>query len=207
MKFGHAVSSRSLDPVGVDLVRRTIERYVPLREEAWEQVRPCWHTFSFARGAFVSQARSVEHRFYIVQDGVQRLFVEHDGTEHCLGFSYGHSWTGDYDSFVRQKPGRFNVQAITDSTLVGITHADLNRLYDTVPAMERFGRLILEEQIVGRATREIEQIALSAEERYHRFMERSPQLLQLVAQKDLASYLRMTPETFSRLRAKAFGRS
>ena len=60
---------------------------------------------------------------------------------------------------------------------------------------------------MGRATREMEQIALSAEERYHRFMERSPQLLQLVAQKDLASYLRMTPETFSRLRAKAFGRS
>jgi len=76
------------------------------------------------------------------------------------------------------------------------------RLYDTIPAMERFGRLILEELLAGRATREIEQIALGAEERYRRLLVRSPHLLQLVPQKDIASYLRMTPETFSRLRAK-----
>jgi CRP-like cAMP-binding protein len=68
--------------------------------------------------------------------------------------------------------------------------------------MERFGRLILEELVVARATREIEQLSLSAEERYRRLLARSPHLLQLVPQKDIASYLRMTPETFSRLRAR-----
>jgi CRP-like cAMP-binding protein len=60
----------------------------------------------------------------------------------------------------------------------------------------------VEELIQGRATREIEQLTLSAEERYRRLLKRSPHLLQLVPQKDIASYLRMTPETFSRLRAK-----
>jgi CRP-like cAMP-binding protein len=103
---------------------------------------------------------------------------------------------------VSQRPGRFHVRAVTDSVLWGIERADLYRLYDRIPAMERFGRLILEELIAGRATREIEQLALSAEERYRRLLKRSPQLLQLVAQKDIASYLGMTPETFSRLRAK-----
>jgi CRP-like cAMP-binding protein len=68
--------------------------------------------------------------------------------------------------------------------------------------MERFGRLIPEELLVGRACREMEQLSLSAEERYDRLLQRSPQLLQLVPQKDIASYLRMTPETFSRLRRK-----
>jgi CRP-like cAMP-binding protein len=68
--------------------------------------------------------------------------------------------------------------------------------------MERFGRLILEELLVGRSTREIEQLSLSAEERYDRLVARSPHVLQLVSQKDIASYLRMTPETFSRLRRK-----
>jgi CRP-like cAMP-binding protein len=68
--------------------------------------------------------------------------------------------------------------------------------------MDRWGRLILEEVVQGRATREIELLTLSAEERYRRLLQRSPHLLQLVLQKDIASYLRMTPETFSRLRAK-----
>ncbi|HRO98719.1 MAG TPA: Crp/Fnr family transcriptional regulator [Flavobacteriales bacterium] len=186
----------------MDLVRRTIERYVKLTDAEWAEVAPCWRTYTFAKGESVSEAGKVERRFYIVESGVQRLYFEHDGDEHCLGFSYDHSWSGDFDSFVSQRPGRFHVRAVTDTVLWGIERADLYRLYDRIPAMERFGRLILEELIAGRATREIEQLALSAEERYRRLLKRSPHLLQLVAQKDIASYLGMTPETFSRLRAK-----
>lgn len=144
----------------------------------------------------------METRGYIVEEGVQRLYFEHDGDEHCLGFAYGHSWSGDYDSFLAQRPGRFQVQAVTDSVLLGIDRNDLMRLYDRIPSMDRWGRLIVEELVQGRATREIELLTLSAEERYRRLMARSPHLLQLVPQKDIASYLRMTPETFSRLRAK-----
>lgn len=184
------------------LARRTIERYVKLTDSEWAEVAPCWQERSFPKGAFISEAETVEQWFYIVQEGVQRLYFDHDGNELCLGFSYGGSWSGDYDSFVRQRPGRFFVQALTDSVLIGIRHSDLLRLYDRIPAMERFGRLILEELLVGRATREIEQLSLGAEERYRRLVQRSPQLLQLVPQKDIASYLRMTPETFSRLRAR-----
>jgi CRP/FNR family transcriptional regulator, anaerobic regulatory protein len=186
----------------MSLVRSTIERYVKLSDAEWGEVSPCWSTFHFPKGAFVSQVGRVERRFYIVEEGVQRLFFEHDGNEHCLGFSYDHSWSGDYDSFVGQRPGRFQVQAVTNSVLVGIERVDLLRLFDRIPAMERWGRLILEELVQGRATREIEQLTLSAEERYRRLLQRSPQLLRLVAQKDIASYLRMTPETFSRLRAR-----
>lgn len=92
--------------------------------------------------------------------------------------------------------------AVTDSVLVGIAYHDLQQLYTGLKVMERFGRLILEELILGRAVREVEQLSLSAEERYDRLVQRSPKLLQLVPQKDIASYLRMTPETFSRLRRK-----
>lgn len=186
----------------MELVRRTIERYVKLTDAEWKEVAPHWSVHSFPKGSFVSEMGSVERRFYIVLSGVQRLYFEHDGNEHCLGFAYDHSWSGDFDSFLMQRPGRFQVQAITDSDLVGIEREDLYRLYDRIPAMDRFGRKILEELVEGRATREIEQIAMSAVERYRRLMQRSPHLLQIVSQKDIASYLRMTPETFSRLRAK-----
>lgn len=186
----------------MDLVIGTIERYVPLNAEDRRVISAYWMERSFRKGALISKPGTVEQWFYIVKEGVQRLFFEFDGNEHCLGFSYDHSWSGDFDSFVSQRPGRFAVQAVTDSVLIGIRHADLQELYDRFPVMDRFGRLILEELIRGRATREIELLSLSAEERYRRLLQRSPHLLQLVTQKDIASYLRMTPETFSRLRAK-----
>jgi len=186
----------------MDLVRVSIERYVKLTDAEWAEVSLYWRRFSFAKGEFISRIGRVETRAYIVEQGVQRMYFEHDGNEHCLGFAYGHSWSGDYDSFLGQRPGRFQVQAITDSVLVGVEYSDLLRLYDRIPAMDRWGRLIVEELMQGRATREIEQLTLSAEERYRRLLARSPHLMQLVPQKDIASYLRMTPETFSRLRAR-----
>ena len=186
----------------MELVRRTIERYVPLSDPEWSRIGPCWSESAFSKGALVSRIGEVEQRFYIVKSGVQRMSFPHDGEDICVGFSYDGSWSGVFDSFVSRKPGRFELRALVDSVLLGISHADLQRLYDELPVMERFGRLILEELVVGRATREIEQLSLSAEERYDRLVTRSPTLLQLVPQKDVASYLRMKPETFSRLRAR-----
>lgn len=186
----------------MDLVRRTIQRYVPLRTDEWERIAPCWAEHAFTKGAAVCSVGQVEQHFYIVKSGVQRLSFPHDGQDVCVGFAYDGSWCGEYASFISRRPARFDVVALTDSVLIGIGHDDLQRMYHEVPVMERFGRLIMEELLLGRATREIEQMSLSAEERYDRLMARSPHLLQLVPQKDIASYLRMTPETFSRLRRR-----
>jgi CRP-like cAMP-binding protein len=184
----------------MDLVHRTIARYVELSDRDWAAIAPRWKECAFSRGAFISSVGKVEDRFYIVAQGVQKLSFPHDGADICVGFAYGGSWSGEYASFLTRQPARFDVVAVTDSILFGITHSDLQRLYAELPVMERWGRLIAEEVLVGRATREIEQMSLSASERYERLVKRSPQLLQLVPQKDIASYLRMTPETLSRLR-------
>lgn len=186
----------------MELVRRTIERYVRLHDADWSRIGPCFMEFAFSKQAFISRMGEVEDHFYIVKSGVQRMSFPHDGEDVCVGFSYDGSWSGAFDSFVTRKSGRFDVRAVTDTVLYGIRHEDLQGLYLELPVMERFGRLILEELMVGRATREIEQLSLSAEERYDRLVARSPKLLQLVPQKDIASYLRMSPETFSRLRAR-----
>jgi len=186
----------------MDLVRRAIARYVALTDAEWERIAPLWAEHAFSRGAAICAVGQVERRFYVVQSGVQRLSFPHDGQDICVGFAYDGSWCGEYASFITQRPARFDVTALTDSVLLGIAHADLQALYRDLPVMERWGRLIAEELLVARAAREIEQMSLSAEERYDRLVARSPHLLQLVPQKDIASYLRMTPETFSRLRRR-----
>jgi CRP-like cAMP-binding protein len=179
----------------VDLVRRTIARYVPLTDTEWNVVRPSWRERRFAKGAMVTREGEVEHWFSIVQEGVQRLHIPHDGEQVCVGFAfaYGHGWSGMLDSFVTRLPARSGVQAVTDSVLLSIHHDDLRELRDRLPLLERFGRLILEELVVGRATREIEQLSFTAEERYRALLQRSPHLLQLMPQRYIDGYLRMTP--------------
>jgi len=186
----------------MDGVRKAIERYVGLSDGEWAEVRGCWHERTFAKGAIITATGQVERFFSIVKEGVQRIYFEHDGNEACIGFAYGGSWSGVFDSFVSQSPSRFVLQAMTPSVLFSIDHADLQELYRTIPKLERFGRLMLEEVVVARATREVEQLTMTAQERYDRLVNRSPHLLQLVPQKDIARYLGMSAETFSRLRSR-----
>ncbi|MBK9419468.1 MAG: Crp/Fnr family transcriptional regulator [Flavobacteriales bacterium] len=187
---------------GMEQVKSAISRYVDLTEAQWEQVLPLWKERSFDKKEVITASGDVERWFSIVKEGVQRIYFEFDGQEACIGFAYGGSWSGIFDSFVTQAPSRFVLQAVTPSVLLSIEHTDLQRLYGSVPQLERFGRLMLEEVFVGRAVREIEQLTMPAQERYDRLMDRSPHLLQLVPQKDIASYLGMSAETFSRLRAQ-----
>jgi CRP-like cAMP-binding protein len=186
----------------MEAVRKAIERYIDLSEAEWPEVLGCWRERAFPKGAIITATGDVERWFSIVKEGVQRIYFEHDGNEACLGFAYGGSWSGVFDSFVSQSPSRFVLQAMTPSVLCSIDHADLQELYRRIPKMERFGRLMLEEVVVGRAIREVEQLTMTAQERYDRLVHRSPHLLQLVPQKDIASYLGMSAETFSRLRSR-----
>ena len=91
---------------------------------------------------------------------------------------------------------------MTDTEALVIEYAVLNKLFDQYKIWERWGRLFFTQILIGRAQREIEMLTLSAEERFQLFVNRQPTILQQIPQKQLASYLGMTPETFSRLRKK-----
>ena len=113
----------------MELVKRTIQRYVQPSEFEWAAILAPWRELAYSKGASICAVGQVEERFYIVERGVQRLSFPHDGQDICVGFSYNGSWSGDYASFVTRQPARFDVMAITDSVLVGIAHSDLQRLY------------------------------------------------------------------------------
>jgi CRP-like cAMP-binding protein len=183
-------------------VRDKISKYVALSDSDWEIIQPFWEEFSCKKGDYLIREGQIEDYFYIVKTGVQRLFFVKETQEICLGFSYDNSWSGGYESFITRKPSRMLVQALSPSDFYRISHANLQKVYAQRPIMERLGRLILEELLTTRPTREIEMMSFSSEERYNMLLTRSKHLMQLGPQKHIASYMGMTPETFSRLRAK-----
>ena len=184
-------------------LRTAIERHVVLPEAVWQDVRSRWReTVSCRKDEYLTKAGEVEKYFYLVLEGVQRLYyLTPEGNEVVLGFTFTGNFSGVHDSFVQQTPAQCYLQALSDTKLLGIRRKDLEALYDRHPVIERWGRLFIQDILFGRVQREVELTTHSAEERYRDFIRRSPVPLQQVAQKHLASYLNMTPETFSRQRA------
>lgn len=184
-------------------LRAAIEQMVPLAEAEWTTCADYWHEQHYAKDAFITAQGEVEEHLYFVLEGIQRLYLPTaNGQEHLMGFSFDGSFSGVYDSFTAQTPSDYVLQALTPSRILAISYADLNLLFDQFKTFERWGRLFAQAILFGRVKRESELLSLSAAERFESFQRRSPRILDQIPQRYLASYLNMTPETFSRLRKK-----
>lgn len=160
-----------------------------------------WKEKIFKRNEFITEAGQVEKSFYFVLEGVQMIYlINRKGEKVILGFSYTNSYSGVYDSFLKQNPSDFFLEAILPSRMLALSLEHYNALFEKYPEFEKWGRIIHSEILIGRVKREVELLTKSAEERYTVFMQRCPDILKTISQKYLASYLNMKPETFSRLR-------
>ncbi|MCB9225097.1 MAG: Crp/Fnr family transcriptional regulator [Crocinitomicaceae bacterium] len=162
-----------------------------------------WQEDSFERYEFITEAGKIERYFYIIESGVQIIYIlDHSGNKRVLGFSFDGSYSGVYDSFLDQKPSSYFIESLTPSKVLKIDKSQYNSFFENYPEFEHWGRIIHAKLFVGRVEREIELITLTAKERFEVFSKRCPEPLKNIPQKYLASYLNMTPETYSRLRAE-----
>lgn len=152
------------------------------------------------RNEFLTKQGDLNTNTYLIVSGSVRVFIIDDKEiEHTIRFGYQNSFTGALDSFLTKNPTKFYIQTIKKSTLRKLSRekfdAFLNSSDENQALWTRFLELLVHQQL----EREIDLVTYTPKERLMRVLERSPQLFQEVPQKHIASYLRMTPETFSRI--------
>lgn len=181
------------------ILKRQIDAVHPLDEQAWEDFAACWEPIDYKRKQLITKTGDIEKYVYIVLDGVQRAYFEHNNKEATLVFSYAPSFSGIIDSFFTQTPSRFNLETVTKSTLLRIHFNDMNRLMQQHRSIETWVRLALTHTLSGTLERQVEIMSYSAEEKFVTLLRRSPHVLNLIPHKYLASYIGVDPATFSKL--------
>ena len=95
-----------------------------------------------------------------------------------------------------------NIEAVEDSHIFQLHKDDLDTLYRDIPKFERFFRIMMQNAYIREQLRVIQNLSRSAEERYDNFLNKYPQVSQQVTQKQIASYLGISPEFLSTIRRK-----
>ena len=180
----------------------TLKRYITPSEDELATFTEPWEAFSFEKNTIISDYGQTERYFYYVHEGLIRgYFIKH-GVEYNIGFSYNGDYSGIYDSFISQQPATWTLETIDTSKGLRIEYNKLMALLDNHKFMERWLRLFYQQVLVGFGIFTKSILADSAEEKFNRLINQSPHVVQMIPQKHLASYLGMTPETFSRMRKK-----
>ena len=139
---------------------------------------------------------------YFVKSGILRSFSSNDNlVEHVLHFACKGWWISDMYSLLSQKPSHLFIEVIEDAEIILLSKEDQEDLYFEIPKLERFFRILTENALVAERERLLDNLSLTAEERFEKFCTKYPTLIQKVPQKYIASYIGVTPEFFSKMKS------
>ncbi len=186
-----------------DLILANIARHIAPDEDETAYFISLLKEQQVIKKSFVLQEGQSCKYINFVHSGILRAYyADKEAKESTIMFAIADWWITDMYCFVNQLPAMLNIEAVENSTILQLQKDDLERLYIKVPKFERFFRIIMQNAYIREQLRVIQNLSQPAEERYQQFLLKYPQVAQQVTQKQIASYLGITPEFLSAIRAK-----
>lgn len=184
----------------LELLRQYVSGYVPLTNEEFAFLADMLVIRNFDRKQQLLQVGEVENYMNFLVKGLARMYFLRGKTEVITNIAREGEFLSSSASFLSGAPSSYFVETLEPTTFLSITRQQLEKLYRESSRIERLGRLMTTHFVLQKESWELECMRLDTRERFLRFVESNPELMQRVPQKYLASYLNMKPETFSRLK-------
>ena len=186
-----------------DLVLKNIGKHISLNEREITYFCSLLESKIIASKQFLLKENQPCHYLNFVNSGTLRAyFLNKDGKESTIMFALQDWWVTDMHCFMKVQPAILNIVALEQSEILQISKTNFELLVEEIPKFERFFRVIFQNAYIREQLRTIQNLSLTAAERYEQFIVKYPAVLQQVPQKQIASYLGITPEFLSTIRNK-----
>ncbi|SHG22985.1 Crp/Fnr family transcriptional regulator [Flagellimonas flava] len=154
------------------------------------------------KGAIVLEQGGICNAIHFVNEGILRAyFLSEEGKETTVMFAISDWWITDMHAFTTHKKSLLTIQALEKSSILSLSKANFDKLLIEIPKLERFFRILMQNAYIREQLRGLDNLSLPAKQKYAIFMEKYPSIAKLLTQKQIASYLGITPEFLSIIRA------
>jgi CRP-like cAMP-binding protein len=190
-----------------ELLYKKINEKVSLSEEEFALCKTFFTPKKLRKKQYLLQQGDVCRYTAFVTKGLLRSYtVDEKGTEHIVQFALEGWWVADLYSFFTGEPSVYNIDAFEESELLLISKTNYELLLEQVPKLERFFRILTQNNLIALQRRLIGSFSKTAEENYIQLIHAHPNIVQRVPQHMIASFLGITPETLSRIRKQIAAR-
>jgi CRP-like cAMP-binding protein len=183
-------------------LKNLIRKNVPVNDEGLSEILRHFYSRKFAKNELIVREGGVCQHLVFIDEGMIRTFVVREGTEVTTWVALPGTIETCSNSFFRQVPSDFSLQAITDCDVLMLSRADYYSLLDKSSTFNSFARVMMESFYLRMEDKFYSYLFLSASERLEKMQHHFPEHFRLVPLKHLASILRIKPETLSRLRKR-----
>jgi len=182
------------------LLLQHISRHITLTGEETEHFVRLLHHRIVKKKQFLNQEGEIVKGPAFVVAGLLRSYsIDSNGFEHVIQFAPPGWWVGDIGSMIYQRPSILSVDALEDSELLCIREAEVDKLFADIPKFERFFRILSQNALAAHQARLVSILSQPAKERYANFCQLYPSLIGVLPQKQVASYIGVTPEFLSKM--------
>jgi len=184
-----------------------LNEYLPLDIEEIEELQERATVRKVRRRQFILAAGEICKHYNFVVEGCFKMYkVDEAAKEHNIMFAVEKQWITDIGSFHAEQPSQLYIEAIEPAEIIQIAKPDLLYFYSNHLKFNRTFRVIAEDQFVELQNRLLQTISTTAEERYTKFVQDYPHLINRLSNIQIASYIGITPEFLSRIKSQQIGK-
>lgn len=187
----------------MDLILENIAKHVSLTPEEQTLFLSLTETKTYKAKTILLKAGEVcTHSFFVTKGILRSYTIDENGVEHVMSFACPGWWIADMYSYLSQRPGQLYIEVNEDADVILLSKENQEHLYNAIPKTERFFRILIENSLVANQQRLIDNLSFTAEARYDKFTKKYKELVNCLPQKQIASYIGVTPEFFSKMKAR-----
>lgn len=184
------------------LTKQFFDTFFEAPPQTWQPFAEKLVPKTFKKNEIIKQPHKTEKYLHLIIKGSAGIFVFHKNTDVCIDLVYENEFFGDYMSLLNQLPSPIFTMALEKTQMLSIYHTDLTDIYNNTDLGEKIGKMVAEMLFIHKQQQQLELLTMTAEERYQMLLEKYPIIIRRTAQKHIASYLGIAPESLSRIRKK-----
>lgn len=181
-------------------MKELLSTYFKFSDDEYELFISKSRLIQYKKHEHLLHANDYVNKLFFIKNGFVRGYRILDGEDITHHFFRENWFATDYESFLKNKTGELYLQALSDTTVYSFDRDGLFSFYREYSHFEKLRYIQAEHAYLQMVERFKDLQTNDLKKRYSNLINKHPELEYLAAQRHIASYLGVTPQSLSRIK-------